>query len=154
MYRISAYIISFIIVIITSLLGQYFTSKNVKSQWYDCIKPRITPPGYIFPIVWTVLYICIAIALARTLIYSQGHKRNILVALFLINLVTNVSWCYYYFYAQSPGIAMPQLLLILLSACGIVYISQDKITKYLLIPYIIWLSFASILNIMSLGKQC
>jgi tryptophan-rich sensory protein len=50
-------LISAFSIILTSYIGSIFTRKNVNTKWYDCIKPIITPPNYVFPIVWTILYI-------------------------------------------------------------------------------------------------
>jgi tryptophan-rich sensory protein len=152
---ILAYILSFIAVITISLSGQYFTSKNIKTPWYECIKSNITPPGWVFPIVWTLLYIFIAIALARTLLNTTlSTNVNITLFLFILNLLLNVTWCYAFFYKQNPNMALIQMLFLILSASLIIYITQDKIVKYLMVPYVIWLGFATILNILSIGKQC
>ena len=60
-------IISSIAIISTAFIGSQFTKSNVNIQWYECIKPNITPPKYIFPIVWTILYILLAIILKNIL---------------------------------------------------------------------------------------
>lgn len=152
MNKILIYIISFIIIILVSLSGQYFTSKNINTSWYECIKSPITPPGYIFPIVWTILYIFIGISLARTVIINDNTKK--IISLFIINLLLNVSWCYTFFYKKNPKLALIHIALILISAFAIIYITSDRITKYLLTPYVIWLCFAMILNIISIKPNC
>jgi translocator protein len=150
MNTILAYIISFTAVILTSFIGQLFTSKNVKSPWYLCIKTNITPPGYVFPIVWTILYILIALAFAKALITGE----TMIIVLFTINLVLNISWCYAFFYIKNPSLALIQILFVLLTAWAIVIITHNKMIRFLLIPYIAWLSFATILNVLSIGKSC
>lgn len=60
-------IISSIAIISTAFIGSQFTKSHVDTQWYECIKPNITPPKYIFPIVWTILYILLAIILKNIL---------------------------------------------------------------------------------------
>jgi tryptophan-rich sensory protein len=150
MNTILAYIISFSAVILTSFIGQLFTSKNVKSPWYLCIKTNITPPGYVFPIVWTILYILIALAFATALITGE----TMIIVLFTINLVLNISWCYAFFYIKNPNLALIQILFVLLTACAIIIITHNKMIRFLLIPYIAWLSFATILNVLSIGKSC
>ena len=85
------YLISAAAVATTSIVGGYFTKKTVKSEWYKCIKPRkFTPPNIIFPIVWTVLYFTIFLALADS-IREKYTDINILISL---SLVLNVAWCY------------------------------------------------------------
>ena len=150
MQKVLAYIIAFILVAATSLSGQYFTSQSSKSDWYKRITPKITPPSIVFPIVWTILYILIIIALGRALI----KNNNTLVILFVINLLFNVIWCYVYFGLKNPMAAIPPLIVILITAIYIAMLAYtvDKTITYLLIPYIMWVSFALLLNCLSLRK--
>jgi tryptophan-rich sensory protein len=169
-----AYFISAIVVITTSVSSQYFTFQSVKSEWYKCVesKIRITPPAYVFPIVWTTLYVLIWIAFARALI-PPGKENHLLISLFLVNLLFNILWCYVYFGLRKLALAIPVLFMILATAVGILFISfdldfgfskgksgklgkgrnsGDKVIGILLIPYIAWLTFALISNVLSLRK--
>ena len=179
------YLISAVVVIATSLASQYFTFKSVKSEWYKCVESRIriTPPAYVFPIVWTTLYVLIWIAFSRALTASTETNDHILISLFLVNLLFNVLWCYVYFGLRKLALAIPVLLVILGTAVAILVMSfspssssfplnlgfkgkgykgtgsrrgrgkGDKVIGILLIPYIAWLTFALILNILSLRSQ-
>lgn len=172
------YLISAVVVIATSLASQYFTFKSVKSEWYKCVESRIriTPPAYVFPIVWTTLYVLIWIAFARALSAFTASTDPLLISLFLVNLLFNVLWCYVYFGLQKLALAIPVLLVILGTAVAIFVMSfspplnlsfkgkgykgtgrgkgkGDKVIGILLIPYIAWLTFALILNILSLRSQ-
>lgn len=147
------YIIAFIIVIATSLLGQYYTKSTVKSPWYDCVKPTWTPPGIVFPIVWTILYICIAIIFARSMIDNQ----YLVAFIFIINLIFNVLWCYTFFGIKKPKWALIYILMIWLSIILLLWFRRsDKISMILLVPYLLWISFAMVLNIKSAinAKRC
>ena len=144
-----AYIIAFISVIFTSATGSFFTKKTVKTQWYDCIKPSITPPSFVFPIVWTLLYILLGFAFAKELQTNQ----TLIIILFSINLVLNIIWCYFYFGSKSLVLALISIFGIIGTAISIVILTPNKTTKYLLIPYIMWISFATILNTLSVIKQ-
>ena len=150
MQKVLAYIISFILVAATSLSGQYFTSQSSKSDWYKRIAPKITPPSIVFPIVWTILYILIIIALGRALV----KNNNTLIILFVINLLFNVIWCYVYFGLKNPMAAIPPLIVIIITAIYIAMLSYttDRTITYLIIPYILWTSFALLLNSLSLRK--
>ena len=144
-----AILISIAAVLATSLGGQFFTNRSVKSPWYDCIKPRITPPAIVFPIVWTTLYILIAIAFARILLRND----RITIAIFAFNLILNVLWCYLYFAIKKPIAAVPVILAILGTTLLIQWRSRsDRIVVGLLAPYALWISFASLLNILSAIK--
>lgn len=144
-----AYLISSVAVIFTSLCGSYFTSKSVKSDWYDSMRPSITPPAFVFPIVWTILYILIAIAFGRVI----SANNWICILLFAINLMLNISWCYLYFYKKSPSIALVHIIFILLTILNIMYVANDKIVVYLMIPYLAWVSFATLLNFLSIKRD-
>ena len=150
MQKVLAYIIAFILVAATSLSGQYFTSQSAKSDWYKRIVPKITPPSIVFPIVWTILYILIIIALGRALV----KNNNTLVILFVINLLFNVIWCYVYFGLKNPMAARPPLIVILITAIYIAMLAYttERTISYLLLPYIMWVSFALLLNCLSLQK--
>ncbi len=154
MNLILAYSVSLLFVIFVSISGQYFTSKNVKTPWYDCIRSSITPPGWVFPIVWTILYILIAIALSRTLLLINDRTKIILLVLFTLNLLGNISWCYAFFYRKYTLLALFNLIFLILTGVLIIYLTPDTVTKYILIPYVIWLSFATILNSLAAMKKC
>ena len=150
MQKVLAYIIAFILFAATSLSGQYFTSQSAKSDWYKRIVPKSTPPSIVFPIVWTILYILIIIALGRALV----KNNNTLVILFVINLLFNVIWCYVYFGLKNPMAAIPPLIVILITAIYIAMLAYttERTISYLLLPYIMWVSFALLLNCLSLQK--
>ncbi|MCL6500892.1 MAG: tryptophan-rich sensory protein [Candidatus Pacearchaeota archaeon] len=69
-------VLSFLIVIVVALLGSLFTGANTKSEWYIQNKPSITPPNYVFPIVWNILFILIALALYFTWTKAEKNQKN------------------------------------------------------------------------------
>ena len=146
------YVISFAAVLTTSILGGVFTSKSVKSEWYKCIKPReLTPPNFVFPIVWTILYITIFFAFA----HSLRKKYTIINILTSLTLILNVLWCYFYFATKQIYIAFYILLVLIILAILIIIFSTHKKDYHLAnlyVPYTLWICFASILNLKSLPK--
>ena len=146
------YIISAICVVITMILGSSFTSNSVKSEWYKCIKPRsLTPPNIIFPIVWTILYFTLFLGLAGAI-----NKKYILIQiLFGLTLMLNVAWCYYYFKKRDLKIAFIIILVLIGLAIGIICISiykKDYHLAKLIVPYTLWIIYASVLNYLSISK--
>jgi tryptophan-rich sensory protein len=126
-----------------------FTKPN--TEWYKCITPPSSPTKIAFPIVWTILYILIAFALARSII----AKRKIILILFAINLILNILWCYIFFILRNPFVSLIVMLLILTTAIIIIillYRLKDNISCYYLIPYILWLIFAMLLNFQAYKK--
>jgi len=144
---------SFIIVFLVALIGNFFTSGNVKSEWYESIKPAITPPNYVFPIVWTILFILIALSLYFAWIKARKEEeKNIVVLVFTGNLFLNIIWSFLFFTLKNPLYAFYHIFLLEFSII-LMIVALWKIEKkaaYLLIPYLLWVSFAMILNYLAI----
>jgi tryptophan-rich sensory protein len=141
--------ISILAVIATSLIGSYYTRKGIPSKWFDCIRSDKTPPAYVFPIVWTILYILIAFAFGLAL----QDKDQVIIQLFVLNLIFNVLWCFVYFYKKKPGVALIVICIILSSIIQIMRNTKNKMITQLMIPYLIWITFATLLNYDSISKE-
>lgn len=139
--------VSLFIVLIVSFIGGLFTDT---SGWYESVKPSITPPNYIFPIVWTILFIMIGVSIYFAWISAKKSKKKTIATLFAINLILNVLWSFLFFGLKNPIFAFFELIFLWLSIL-ILVIQLYKINKtssWLLIPYLIWVSFAGILNFL------
>lgn len=145
-------IASLIIVYGVAFIGSIFTSANVDTQWYQSIKPAITPPNYIFPIVWNILFFLIALSLYFSWINAKNKKlKSKIILVFSVNLFLNILWSVFYFGLRSPIIAFFELIFLWVSIIAMIYVTCkiDKRAAYLLIPYLLWVSFAGILNYLS-----
>lgn len=152
-----AYIISFAIVSVVMALPNQVTMRSVNSPWYKCIRASFTPPKYVFPIVWTTLYIFIAITLAQTLLLKESDTKSRLLGLYAFNLILNVAWSFAFFGEHNVLGAFIILLALIVSGSMILWKSRRVLppwVSYLLVPYIAWLCFAGILNGASLLKTC
>jgi len=157
MRELYAYSISLITMLSVMFIPSVFMSKSVKSPWYKCIRPDITPPNYVFPIVWTFLYLCIGIGLAKTLLQNNSYERNILLGLYAWNLVLNVLWSFVYFGMHDTVFALFILFNVIISAVFVLYYTYRLLPLWvfwLLLPYLAWLYFASLLNFLSILKTC
>lgn len=107
-------------------------------------KPFFAPPGFVFGIVWPILYILIAIS-----IYKVKDKTKDYLKVLIINYFTNQIFSFFFFTIKSPFIAMIDTIIILISSLYLYMESKkdNNISAYLLIPYILWNIFASILII-------
>jgi benzodiazapine receptor len=117
--------------------------------WYATIsKPGFNPPNWIFGPVWTLLYILMGIALS--LIWKQPASlyRSNALWLFFIQLFLNFIWSFLFFYFHKIGLALVDIvaLWIWIILTIISFSRLDKSAAWLLVPYICWVSFASILN--------
>lgn len=145
-------IISLIIVYAVAFLGSLFTSNAVKSDWYQSVRPSITPPNYVFPIVWNILFLLIALSLYFAWVNSTKKQKNSISLLYGINFILNILWSVFYFGMRSPSAAFCIIILLWVSILSLILFTK-KITKtssYLLIPYILWVSFAIVLNYFSI----
>lgn len=119
-----------------------------ESAFYDSLtKPVFAPPGWIFPIAWTLLYAAMATA-AWFILRTQSRDRFILLGLYIAQLAVNLLWPVLFFIQQSLGLAFFWLLLLWILAAIMLYqfFRESKIAGYLLIPYQLWLTFAAVLN--------
>ena len=120
------------------------------NAWYETIeKPPLTPPNWIFGPVWTVLYIMIAASLV--LYVRNARKNNIPVPyiIIVVHLISNAIWTPLFFTAQSPAIALIDIVLLDTTLVYLVihFWSRYRISAYLLLPYLCWVSFATYLNV-------
>ncbi len=145
-------VLSLIIVYAVAGIGSIFTSGSVNSSWYQQIRPSITPPNFVFPIVWNVLFFLIGLSLYFNWINikSKEQKGNIIMV-FGINFILNILWSLLYFGLKNPSLAFFELILLWMSIFLMIKTSFkiNKTAAYLLVPYLIWVSFAGILNYLS-----
>jgi len=141
-------IVCILIIAFVELTGSLFTSKSVNSEWYNSIKPSITPPGWVFPVVWNILFLLIAISLYFAWQASKGKQKKITALVYGVNFNLNMIWSMLFFGFRNPAAAYYQIGLLWISiALMIIYTWKiDRKASYLLIPYLLWVSFASYLN--------
>lgn len=132
-------------VIATAFLGSQFTSTG---EWYESVKPAITPPDYVFPIVWTILFVLIAISMSISISAAQGKLRSRIIALFAINLALNFLWSALFFGMHLPALAFVELILLEISILALIKTAwkASKLASWLLLPYACWVAFAGMLN--------
>lgn len=119
------------------------------ANWYPLLnKPSLTPPNIVFPIAWSILYLLMGLSIGFIL-NSDTSRKKFFVILFAAQLFLNFTWSIVFFYFQNPLIGLVNI--ILLDALLIYYAfkaySAVKISSILFIPYILWVSFASYLNL-------
>ena len=132
----------FIFVFFALLLGGLSSSDTANDLWYQELnKSSLNPPGYVFGIVWPILYILMSISAVRTF----EKTRN----LFLLQLFFNAIWSWLFFAFHMPIIALLNIwLLIALNIRLVINMFRiDSISGFLFVPYIVWLFFASYLNL-------
>ncbi len=143
-------IICLVIVYSFALIGSIFTSANVNSEWYNSVKPTITPPNWVFPVVWNILFFLIALSLFFAWTKSNKKQKIKVAILFGINLILNVSWSVSFFFLKNPLLAFIDLILLGISIIAIILFVKkiDKKSALFLLPYFLWICFAGILNFL------
>ena len=138
---------SFAAVAATAVLGSLWTDIG---PWYESIKPSITPPSFVFPIVWTALYFMIFFAMYLSI--SKSRKKTLISCIFGINLAMNALWTLFYFKMRNPALAFIDIIVMLATIAYLILLSCkiDKKAAYLLIPYLLWVLFAAVLNYLSI----
>lgn len=112
-------------------------------------KPIITPPSIVFPIVWTILYVLMGIAAYRIYMNNRsGRDDKGAYFYYLIQLSINFLWSFIFFNFRLYGISFILIivLLVLIIITTIKFFKNDKLSGFLMIPYILWVSFASVLT--------
>lgn len=130
-------------------LSGWLTRAATKAYSETILKPPLSPPGWVFPVVWTILFALMGIGAARVPLSAPSSKRSLGLNLFVAQLVVNFFWSPVFFNLQAFGFAFFWLLLLwgLVLAMILVFRKTDPTAAKLQIPYLIWLTFAAYLNL-------
>lgn len=141
-----------IIVFVTICLLVGYMSRLLQAfsleYWYPTLTiSPLSPPGVAFPIVWGILYLLMGVS-AGLMWGVRSIYSNLLLTLFTLQLLLNVLWSFCFFYMQSP--LMGLVILLALDMIVIMYVAGSfmvrRLCGWLLVPYVIWLLFATYLN--------
>ncbi len=126
------------------IVGSFFTISSIPTWYVTLNKPSFSPPNWIFGPVWTILYILMGISL-----YLVWTKKKI-PPVFWIQLILNAAWSVIFFGLKNPTLALIEIaaLWIVIVLTIKAFSKINKLAGRLLIPYLLWVSFASILNLM------
>jgi translocator protein len=147
MNKIWKLVISLIIPFFASVIGGFFTASSV-STWYVTLnKPFFNPPSWVFGPMWTFLYFLMGISLYFVWINKAKNKKSAFT-IFGIQMFLNAVWSVLFFGFQNPLFAFIEIILLWFAILFmIIYFYRiNKTSAYLLIPYILWVSFAAVLN--------
>lgn len=131
------------------ILGSFAGQQNIP-VWYSGLeKSPLTPPNWVFPVVWITLYFMMAIA--AYFVWKRGFDKPLVkpaMAMFVIQLALNAAWTPLFFGAQEVYLALIDIVLMVIATAVTIYLFYriEKSAAYLLIPYFAWISFATYLN--------
>lgn len=135
--------------VLVGIVAGLFTSMGMET-YNQAIKPTLTPPAIVFSIVWTVLYVLMGISAARIWLSPPTKERNHGLIIFGAQLFFNFFWSLIFFNLEAYGFAFFWILILWALIIGMIYIfnKTDRLAALLQIPYLIWVTFATYLNLM------
>ena len=146
MSKYKPYIISLSVTLAVGILGGVVTYLGM-DEFSTLTQPPLSPPGFLFPVVWTILYVIMAIGAARVYIKGKRKLSDGLIV-YAVQLFFNFFWSVFFFgfglYLFSFIWLVALWLLVLLMI--VLFYRTDKLSAYIQIPYLLWLTFAAYLN--------
>ena len=142
-------ILSIVVCQIAGIIGSFLTTPAIPTWYARLRKPDFAPPNWVFVPVWMLLYLLMGISLF--ILWNAGlEKSNVRksVAIFSVQLVLNIFWSYFFFGLQSPLLGLVEIIALWVAIVLTIVFSfrVSKVAASLLIPYLLWVSFASYLN--------
>jgi benzodiazapine receptor len=142
----------FILLFSSLLFASFFLSAitNTQSEWFTLLdKPSFYPPSYLFSPVWIFIYALISISFSILWNISKNNDKALeVITLFIVNLILNISWTLMFFGTQNEVIGYTVIVFVWGTLLLLILKLQkfSRLATYLLIPYVIWVTFASYLN--------
>ncbi len=142
-------VIALLIPLAVGGLGGWATSRSVESWYPTLAKPSWNPPSWVFGLVWTALYLLMGLAAWR--IWRLGWEDPAVrtaLGLFALQLLFNLAWSFLFFAFQRLDLALIEIiiLLALVAVTTLRFLSLDRVSGLLLVPYLLWTAFATLLN--------
>ena len=167
------FIVSILVCQLAGIIGSFFTAPAIPTSWFtELKKPSFFPPNWLFAPAWTFLYLLMGISLFlvwkknwgiiipageqekkawnpfSTKLWRGSWREENAIFIFALQLVLNILWSVIFFGLRSPGIAFFEILMLWVAILYTIvnFYRRSKPAAYLLIPYILWVSFAALLN--------
>jgi len=147
--RNTAYIVGIILAEAVGALAGFLTQEGTRLYGETIIKPPLSPPAVVFPIVWTILYALMGIGAARVYLAPESAARTRGLRLFLLQLFFNFFWSIIFFNFQAYGAAFVWLAILWLLILWMTrsFRDADRVAGLMQIPYLLWVLFAGYLNL-------
>ena len=127
----------------------FLTRGDVEIYASSIVKPFLSPPALLFPIVWTVLYALMGISAARIYAAPKSQERTKCLWLFMVQLGINFAWCFVFFTLRmflAASVCLAVMIVLVVMMC-MYFRKVDALSAYLQIPYLVWLVFAEYLSL-------
>lgn len=134
---------------LAGVVGSVFTMSAIPTWYATLKKPFFSPPNWLFGPAWITLYALMGVSFYRIwrLGWSNTQVKTAMIV-FLIQLALNAVWSIIFFGLKNPGLAFAEIVILWIFIAVSIYLFYrlDKTAAYLLVPYLLWVSFASVLN--------
>lgn len=146
---IIALIICILIPLLTGGIAGFVTSSNIESWFTYLEKPAFNPPNWLFGPVWTTLYILMGISLFMIWKEPATPQRKSALRLFFLQLFLNFAWSFIFFYFHQPGFAFLEIIVLWIAILLMIvsFYRLNRSAAFLQLPYLGWVTFASVLNV-------
>ncbi len=125
-------------------IGRWLMNNGPQSEWYTNLNQAPwTPPGWVFGVAWTIIMICFSIYMAQ--LYLKIPTKEI-ITLFSMQFILNVLWNYVFFNQHQIALGLLIIVLLTILICYFFFKFNTVTTRYLLLPYMVWLCIATSLN--------
>jgi benzodiazapine receptor len=130
-------------------LGAAVVATSVGTWYAELVKPSFNPPNKVFGPVWTVLYVLMGVAAWRVWRAADRETAQGPLSMFALQLALNLGWSVAFFGLEriGPSVAVILVLEVAIVATALAFRSIDRIAALLLVPYVLWVAFAAVLNI-------
>lgn len=149
MRRLLRLLVSLVLPLAAGFAGSFFTSVSLSSWYLNINKPVFTPPSWLFGPAWTALFILMG--LAFYFVWEDGYSKRLLLpfVVYFGQLFLNILWSAFFFGLRNPLLAFVDIVLLwgLIIINIVLFFRLRKIAGVLLLPYILWVSFAAVLNL-------
>ena len=126
-----------------------FTAEAIPGWYATLNQPSFNPPNWVFGPVWTTLYTIMGISLFMIWRLESGKERNHAIFIFLLQLLLNFCWSFFFFYFKMIGVALADILVLWITIIIMMvhFYKIKPLAAYINIPYLLWVTFATALNI-------
>jgi len=141
-------IVSLIIPLSVGAVAGMFTSQAIPNWYASLNRPSFSPPNWVFGPVWTTLYVLLGFSFFLVWKQSPSKHRTLAIIVFAFQMFFNFAWSFIFFYFNMIGIALIEIILLWISIAVMIFLFYKikPLAAYLNIPYLLWVSFATILN--------
>jgi benzodiazapine receptor len=142
------FVLSILLPLCVGAIAGIVTAQEIP-EWYATLnRPSFSPPNWLFAPVWTSLYILMGMSLFLIWKQDTSKERNMAILIFLIQLLLNFLWSFIFFYFKMIGLALVDiaLLWINLVVMLVLFYKIRPMASYVNIPYLLWVTFATVLN--------